>query len=232
MTSGAPGPSPQWVYDRLYAHFGPQHWWPARTPFEVCVGAILTQAVSWKNVQQALHALETSGLLSPKAIAEAPHETLADLIRPTRYFNQKTRRLQGFCRHLMEHYGGDLTALFARPTPQVRAELLSLWGIGEETADSMLLYAGGHPVFVVDAYTRRLTVRLGLCDESIRYGPLQQFYSAGLPRDRQVYNEFHALIVALGQATCTATEPRCSDCPLATRCSYAGTLAELKEVGL
>lgn len=206
------------VYDRLYRHFGPRHWWPGDTPFEIAIGAILTQSVSWSNVEKAIGALKERDALDPASILSMDVDLLASLIRPTLYFNMKARKLQAFCRHLLDMYGGEMGAMRARPLPELREELLGLYGIGPETADSILLYALAKPVFVVDAYTRRIFARMGMAPSDIGYGALQAFFTGRLPRDASLFNEYHALIVTLGKECCTAKNPRCGECPLQDCC--------------
>jgi len=209
------------VYNRLFARFGPQHWWPASTPFEMAVGAILTQSVSWRNVERAIANLASEGLLEPAPLAGAPIELVAELVRPARYYWQKARRLQTFARHLVQRHGGSIEAMLRGETAKVRSELLALEGIGPETADSILLYGGGHPVFVVDAYTRRLFHRIGVWDEKIGYAAMQERFHRALPADPGLFNEYHALIVRAGKEYCTARRPRCGGCPLASLCRTA-----------
>lgn len=216
------------VYRRLFARFGPQHWWPASTPFEMAVGAILTQSVAWRNVEQAIANLKAGGLLDPHALAGAPLERIAEAIRPARYFRQKADRLQRFARHLVERYGGSVGQMLEGPTASVRSELLSLPGIGPETADSILLYGGGHPVFVVDAYTRRIFHRIGVWDERIEYAAMQDRFHRSLPEDPALFNEYHALIVRTGNEYCKARRPRCRECPLAGLCAAGAPPAESK----
>jgi endonuclease-3 related protein len=206
------------VYHRLYDHFGPRYWWPGDTPFEIAIGAILTQSVSWSNVEKAIYALKEKDALDPASIAAMDTDDLASLIRPTLYFNMKARKLKSFCRHLLDTYGGEMGAMQKRPLSELRAELLGLYGIGPETADSILLYAFEKPVFVVDAYTRRIFARIGYVPPDIGYDALQVLFSDRLPPDGALFNEYHALIVTLGKEYCTAKSPRCGDCPLKDCC--------------
>ncbi len=201
------------VYRALFRHFGPQHWWPGRTPFEVCVGAILTQNTAWTNVEKAIARLRATRSLTPRALHALPAAALADLIRPAGYFNVKARRLHAFTGLLHDRHGGSLRRLFALPTPELRAALLATSGIGPETADSILLYAAGQPVFVIDAYTRRVLARHGWLDARSGYADAQALFTAQLPADLARYNEYHALIVALGKHHCRP-RPRCEACPL------------------
>lgn len=211
------------IYERLLGCFGPQGWWPAETEFEVIVGAILTQAAAWKNVESAISNLKVEGLLSPGSILEVDEGKLGEAIRPAGYFNAKARKLKAFICFLFEEYGGELEAFLSLPRNRLRSELLSIWGIGPETADSIILYAAEKPSFVVDAYTKRIFARLGLVHEDIRYGELQDFFEKQLPEDVSLYKEFHALIVELGKNYCK-TKPACEGCPLGDLCKNERTL--------
>lgn len=201
------------VYRALHHHFGPQHWWPGGTRFEVIVGAILTQNTAWSNVEKAIARLRAARVLNPARLHALPRARLAELIRPAGYFNVKAARLHAFTALLHEKYGGSLTRLFRRPTGTLRLTLLSVPGIGPETADSILLYAADRPVFVVDAYTRRLTERHGWTHTRATYDEVAQLFTRVVPASRPVYNEYHALLVALGKHYCRPT-PRCDECPL------------------
>lgn len=203
------------VYDRLYSHFGPRHWWPADTPFEVIVGAILTQSVAWRNVEKAINNLKEAGLLSVDSLYQADTETIGQLIVPTRYYQAKAKKLKAFINHLVGNYNGDLKLMFSQPLEKLRPELLSLYGIGPETADSILLYAGGYHIFVIDAYTHRIFHRLGVFDEGAKYAAMQKKFMDNLPADVQLYNDYHALIDGLGHRLCRNQKPACSECPLA-----------------
>ncbi len=212
------------LYTRLFAAYGEQHWWPGETPFEVMVGAILTQNTAWANVERAITALRQADALSPRALRALPLERLAALIRPSGYFNAKARKLRALGEYLGAH-GDDIEALFrSRPLDELRDELLMLHGVGPETADSMLLYAGNLPSFVVDAYTIRILRRLGVIqpDERATYDAVQALFHAALPRDARLYNEYHALFVAHGKDICRAQRPRCESCSLLPDCP-AGT---------
>ena len=208
------------IYRRLLDRYGPQHWWPAETPFEMIVGAILTQAVTWKNVERAIANLKAAGVLSPEAIHALSEEELAELIRPAGYFNAKARKLKAFVAALMERRQGDLDAFFAQELPRLRAELLAIHGIGPETADAILLYAAHKPIFMIDAYTVRLFTRLGLAREGVRYQELQRLFMENLPPDVSLFQEYHALIVAHAKETCRKRQPRCPACPLLDLCPY------------
>ena len=201
-------------YDALFAAHGPQHWWPGRTRFEVIVGAILTQNTSWSNVEVAIGNLHGEGLLTPRAIEGVSFSRLARLIRSSGYFRQKAKKLKCFVRFLASEYGGSLARMFRAPATQLREKLLAVHGIGPETADSILLYAGKHAVFVVDAYTRRILERHQLADAGHGYEEIRQLFESSLPADAALYNEFHALIVGTGKEYCRKRNPRCSDCPL------------------
>jgi endonuclease-3 related protein len=232
------------IYRKLSRAWGRQHWWPAETPFEVIVGAILTQNTSWTNVERAMANLRAAAVLSVEGIRELPLPKLEALVRPSGYFRQKAQRLKNFAAFLDAHYGGSLEQMFATPTEQLRAELLTQNGIGPETADSILLYAGGHESFVVDAYTRRilerhLTVSAGAKYDEIRNlieralqreGPVESHRPGRQARPRsheasamstaqrspraQVYNEMHGLLVQVGKHYCLKQQPKCEICPL------------------
>jgi endonuclease-3 related protein len=206
------------IHKRLYNRFGKQYWWPGETPFEVCVGAILTQSTAWSNVEKAIDNLKKEDLLTPQKLNRVETKRLAQLIKPAGYYNAKTRKLKEFTTHLAENHNNDLDRLFSQPIPKLREELLSIWGIGPETADSIILYAAEKPTFVVDAYTKRVFHRLGFTKEDIHYEKLKEFSENNLPRDTQVYNEFHALIVRLGKEHCKKTKPLCAGCPLIKDC--------------
>jgi endonuclease-3 related protein len=205
------------IYQRLFDAFGPQGWWPAESDFEMCVGAILTQSTAWVNVEKAIGNLKRNGMLDPVLIGNTPSERLADIIRPSGYYNTKARKLKAFCRHLIEHHGGNLASLFHVKLPGLRGELLSIWGVGPETADSIILYGAEQPIFVVDSYTRRIFGRLGLTPPQADYSSLQRYFLERLPSDVYLFQEYHALIVALGKDVCRPT-PVCSRCPLGDLC--------------
>jgi endonuclease III related protein len=209
----------QEIHDRLLSHFGPQHWWPGDTPFEVMVGAVLTQNTAWSNVEKAIGQLKTARALACAPILALHQEELARLIRPAGFFNVKSRRLKALCRFLDQRGVAEAPEALARQAApdQLRQALLEVHGVGEETADSILLYALGLPSFVVDAYTRRIFSRLGLLAGDEAYGDIQSCFHAHLPAEVALFNEYHALIVALGK-TCCRPRPRCGACPLAPRC--------------
>jgi endonuclease III related protein len=209
------------IYDRLLEHFGPQHWWPAETPFEVMVGAILTQNTAWTNVERGIKALKTADALSVAALLALDHDTLAALIRPAGYFNIKARRLKALCQSLYDASVADAPERLAQQgtLAELRDRLLTINGVGAETADSILLYALERPSFVVDTYTRRSFTRLGLLRGDETYAAIQAYFQAALPTDLALFNEYHALIVALGKHHCRPT-PRCAGCPLNTHCAH------------
>ena len=206
------------VYSRLLEHYGPQHWWPAESPYEVMVGAILTQNTSWTQVEKAIANLKRAGVLSPAGIANLPAEELQTLIRPSGFFRQKGERLQTLTALLLDAFLGDPARLCSGDLDQARARLLALHGIGPETADSILLYAGGRPSFVVDAYTLRLLTRLAVVHGNEGYETIRRRFMDSLPSDSGLFNEYHALIVVHAKQTCRKRQPRCSTCPLASLC--------------
>jgi endonuclease III related protein len=201
-------------YETLFEALGPQSWWPAKTPFEVIVGAILTQNTSWTNVERAIANLRRERLLTPGAIERVPHAHLARLIRSSGYFRQKTKKLKAFVRFLSAEYSGSLARMFQTPMAELREKLLAVHGIGPETADSILLYAGHKDVFVVDAYTKRIFARHGFVSDDVPYEELRSLIESALPRDVSRYNEFHALLVQVGKNWCRPRDPRCAECPL------------------
>lgn len=202
------------VYERLLAAFGPQHWWPGESPFEVLVGTVLVQNTAWQNVAKAIDRLKDADLLDPHALYAVPTEELEELIRPAGYFRVKTGRLRNLLKLLVERYDGSLDAMFATDLDTLRAELLEIRGVGPETADSILLYAGGFATFVVDTYTRRVLARHGWIDFDADYYAIKDHFESGLERDAALFNEYHALLVRLGKLHCRKT-PKCDGCPLA-----------------
>ncbi|MFO7987367.1 MAG: endonuclease III domain-containing protein [Desulfatiglandaceae bacterium] len=203
------------MFHLLKTRFGPQQWWPADTPLEVMVGAVLTQNTNWKNVEKAILNLKKKDLLSLERLYGLAPEALAHEIRPAGYYNIKARRLKNLIGFVMEQYAGDLEALRKARTQTLRQDLLSVNGVGPETADSILLYALDRPVFVVDAYTHRILSRHAMADQEETYHELQQLFMMHLPDDSSLYNEFHALIVQAGKHYCRRT-PLCERCPLKT----------------
>jgi endonuclease-3 related protein len=207
------------IYGLLHARFGPQHWWPqSNGAFEIVVGAILTQNTAWANVEKAIANLKRARLLTPDALHRVPTARLARLIRPSGYFNLKAKKLKAFAQFLFAKHGGRLSHLFRLDTARLREELLAVYGIGPETADSIILYAARQPIFVVDAYTRRIFARLGLARDDATYAELQRLFMENLGRDEQLFNEYHALFVALGKNICKKRAPCCAECPLLRIC--------------
>jgi endonuclease III related protein len=225
------------IFQILLKQFGSQGWWPTapangKRPayhsapltaghtesqrFEICIGAILTQNTAWSNVEKALCHLHEKNMMSPQKIAKAPSGILEKMIRSSGYFRQKTKKIKIFSNFLIQKYHGKITPLLKQSTEKVRLELLNLFGLGPETVDSMLLYAGGHPIFVVDAYTRRIGNRIGLFDTE-KYEEIQNYFHRTLDHSAVLYNEFHALLVALGKNICK-TNPLCPQCPLIKVC--------------
>ena len=208
------------MYRRLYQRYGPQGWWPGDGPLDVVIGAILTQAAAWTNVEAAMRYLTEAGCWSLEAIHRLPVEDLALVIRPSGYFNAKARKLKAFAGHVVNRYGGDLSAFLGQELEPLRLELLSIYGIGPETADDILLYAAGKPSFVVDAYTRRIVQRLGVIvqEGGDGYGAYQALFHDNLPHDAPLFNEYHALLDRHAKEACTKT-PRCEGCCLRDICA-------------
>jgi len=202
------------IYEILLNKYGPQKWWPGDTPFEVCIGAILTQNTSWKNVEKAISNLKKSSKLKASALRDIPAEELACLIKPAGYYNQKAKKLKNFINFLFEKYNGRVEDMKDRDANYLREELLSIKGIGKETADSILLYALEKPVFVVDAYTYRIAVRHNLVGEDTDYDELQRTFVNNLDVSVSVFNEYHALLVRIGKEFCKKKEQLCKECPL------------------
>lgn len=209
------------IFNILYDHFGPLHWWPAETPFEVVVGAILTQNTAWINVEQAIDNLKQASVLSPEKMAEIPTHCLEELIKPSGYYRQKADRLQKLAEHLVQQWESNPANLCNGPLDEARSRLLELHGIGPETADSILLYAANRPSFVVDAYTKRIFARIGLLRGCEAYEEIRAMFMQNLPNDTDLYNEFHAQIVHLAKTCCTKNAPHCVRCPLNNDCCYA-----------
>lgn len=201
------------MFGLLYNYFGPQGWWPAETTVEVIVGTVLTQNTNWNNAAKAIENLKRRELLSINALHSLKETELAQEIQPAGYFNIKARRLKNLINFFMECCQGDLSLFFEGNTQTLREQLLSIKGIGPETADSILLYAGNRPVFVIDAYTYRILMRHSMCDEQSGYHELQETFMDNLPEDTQLFNEFHALIVQTGKDYCRK-KPVCNACPL------------------
>jgi endonuclease-3 related protein len=205
------------IYQLLYERYGPQNWWPADTPLEMIIGAILTQSAAWTNVEKAIGNLKSNGTLTITGLREIPQDELARLIYSSGYYNVKARKVKAFVDWLAEEYDGDLNRLFALDASTLRQELLSVHGVGEETADSIVLYAAHQPMFVIDAYTRRIITRLGLapCEET--YAAFQALFMENLLHDEALFNEYHALLVQHGKTICRK-KPVCGDCCLNRVC--------------
>ena len=203
----------QKMYEMMERHFGNLYWWPGETPIEIAVGAILTQNTNWKNVERAIDKLKSHGLLSSEALLKANNERVAELIKPAGYYNVKTKRLKAFLHFLKREHEGKMDRMLETDLWTLRKQLLSVNGIGEETADSILLYAGNKPIFVVDGYTRRILERHGIIGNDWSYGRIQKLYMDHLPERATLYNQYHALLVSTGKHYCKKT-PLCTDCPL------------------
>lgn len=229
------------IYKALHSSFGPQGWWPVagryhpgdysypKTPqqqWEIVAGAILAQNTSWKNAAAAIGELRRKRKLTVAAMAKMPQQKLAAMIRSSGYYNEKAKKLKIVAKHVIDNYDGKIQRLLKKRTQQLRKELLSLHGIGPETADSILLYAARKPVFVIDAYTRRIMQRIGYDQHS--YEELQQLFERNLSRSEKIYNEFHALLVELGKNTCTKNNPECRNCPLLPLCSHGKSVMKQK----
>ncbi len=206
------------IFNQLYRHFGEQFWWPASSPFEVIVGAVLTQNTSWTNVEKAIKNLKNRDLLTPDKISRFSLQKLEKLVYPTGFYRQKARRLKTVSKYLERRYRGGWEKFFSRPVDDLRKELLAIKGLGPETVDSILLYAGGRPVFVIDAYTKRLCRRLGI-NHADDYESLRSFFEKNLPAEVRLFNEFHALIVTLSKNYCRV-KPVCKGCPLKKDCNF------------
>ena len=202
------------IYERLFLAYGPQHWWPARTRVEIVVGAILTQNTAWSNVERAIDNLRQAKVLTWRALRDVPASELAELIRPSGTYDVKAKRLGSFVRYLWENHNGSLRSLLNGELESARERLLSIHGIGPETADAILLYAGNRASFVVDAYTRRILHRHYLCGDRVAYKTLRGLFHAALPADPSLFNQYHALFVSLGKKHCRS-RARCEGCPLA-----------------
>jgi len=214
------------VYDRLAEAFGHQEWWPAESPFEVMVGAVLTQNTNWKNVEKAIENLREADLLEPRALYDVPAEELEELIRPAGYYRIKTGRLRNLLELVVKQYSGSLDEMFAIDKATLREQLLSVKGIGPETADSILLYAAEMPSFVVDTYTYRIFSRHGWIDFEADYHAIQDYMQSSLREDVGLYNEYHALLVQLGKDYCRKNNPKCNECPLAEMLPGSGPLED------
>jgi endonuclease-3 related protein len=212
------------IYELLFERYGHQKWWPADTPLEMIIGAILTQSAAWTNVEKAIHNLKACGGFTIQGLRSLPQDELARLIYPSGYYNVKAKKIRAFVDWLAERYGSDLDALFALETAELRKQLLSIHGVGEETADSIILYAAHQPIFVIDAYTRRIIARLGLAPREETYAAYQGVFMDNLPHDETLFNEYHALLVQLGKTVCRK-QPLCADCCLSHLCLSSAELA-------
>ncbi len=213
------------VYRRLLSAFGPQHWWPGDSPFEIMVGAILVQNTSWKNVERGIENLREAGVLEPRDLYELPVEELEELLRPVGYYRIKARRLRNLLRLLVEEFGGDVSHMLSTPMGPLRELLLGVHGIGPETADSIVLYAAEQPSFVVDTYTHRVLARHGWIGYDVDYHQLQSYFHDVLPHEVELFNEFHALLVRVGHLYCRK-QPKCEECPLREMLPEGGPIAE------
>ena len=209
------------IYEILLTHFGPQGWWPGDTPFEIMVGAVLTQNTNWVNVSKAIDNLKRENLLAFEKLHDLPVEVLAEKIKPAGYFNLKASRLKNLLNFISDAYSGSLQHMFAMDMYSLREEILTVKGIGPETADSILLYAGNKPVFVVDAYTHRIFARHNIIAEEDGYYEIQEYFLLSLPEEIELFNEYHALIVRLGKEFCKKSKPLCSQCPLGEFAGFA-----------
>jgi endonuclease-3 related protein len=201
------------IYNRLYKAYGPRHWWPGESSLEVMVGAILTQNTSWKNVEKAIQRLQENNVLSVKGLHQLKKQELASLIKSSGYYRIKADRLKFFIDFLFEEYGGDIRKMGREPLAELRRKLLQVKGIGPETADSILLYGLKKPIFVVDAYTKRILSRHTIVSEKASYEEIQGLFMNYLPHNERLFNEYHALLVYLGKALCKKI-PRCDRCPI------------------
>lgn len=217
------------IYHRLLKAYGPQGWWPGESRFEMIAGAILTQAAAWRNVELALANLKAAGINDWSAVHHMEIHALAELVRPSGYYNAKARKLKAFAAHVCEEYAGSLDAMFAADRTTLRRELLRIHGIGPETADDILVYAAGKPSFVIDAYTIRIMRRVGLTPEGRDdYAGWQAMFHAGVHEDVQVYNEFHALLDRHHKEACTKNAPSCSECCLRDICATGRSAADAR----
>ena len=222
------------IYNNLYSHFAPQHWWPVteegkfyprysggpkteKQQLEVCFGAILTQNTSWKNVEKAIYNLNKNNLINVKKILNINNKKLAEIIKSSGYHNQKAKKLKNFCYFLLKNYNGKLGLLFKNDVEELRKQLLSVNGIGPETGDSIILYAAKKSIFVVDAYTKRIFSRIGYKEKT--YDEFQKLFMSSLPNSERLFNEYHALIVELGKSVCKK-KPLCYKCPINMHCNY------------
>lgn len=215
------------TYELLYAALGPQHWWPGESPFEVMVGAVLVQNTAWRNVERAIENLRAAGLMEPRALYALSADDLAELIRPAGYYRVKSQRLRNLLKLVVESHGASLDEMFATELDILRPLLLSIPGIGPETADAILLYAGGHATFVVDTYTHRVLARHGWIGYDATYNEIKELFETNLPDNAKLYNEYHALLVRVGKDYCHRSKPKCEACPLACLLPAGGIVAAM-----
>lgn len=202
------------VYEHLLTRLGSQRWWPGESPFEIMVGAVLVQNTAWRNVERAINNLREAGVMELYALHSLPPEELAELIRPAGYFQVKAKRLRNLLKFVIDEHDGSLDAMFRTNIATLREQLLAIHGIGPETADAILLYAGGLPTFVVDTYTHRVLARHGWIGYDADYHKIKDYFESTLPADANLYNEYHALLVRVGKDYCRKSAPKCEECPL------------------
>ncbi len=212
------------VYERMLAALGPQRWWPGDSPFEIMVGAVLVQNTAWRNVERAIANLREASVMEPHALYNLPPAELAELIRPAGYYQVKAKRLRNLLRFLVEEYDGSLEKMFRTALVSLREQLLAIHGIGPETADAIILYAGQLPTFVVDTYTHRILARHGWIAYDAGYDEINDYFESSLPSDPALYNEYHALLVRIGKEFCKRTVPNCEACPLAPMLPTSGII--------
>ncbi|QQE76942.1 endonuclease III domain-containing protein [Alicyclobacillus sp. SO9] len=223
MSSSPSSPSAKLlqIYNLMYEHFGDRKWWPAESTEEIVIGAILVQNVSWKNVENAINLLKSRGLCSFNRMLHAPTTEVEQCIRSTRFYRTKSKKLYAFAEHLQTQYQGSLQQMFHQEAPKLRTELLNIYGIGPETADDIVLYAAELPTFVVDAYTKRIFSRLSILTEGQDYEEIRSWFLEYLPTDVALFNQYHALLDAVGHHYCLPKHPHCSQCPLQETCAHA-----------
>ncbi|HVT27640.1 MAG TPA: endonuclease III domain-containing protein [Lacipirellulaceae bacterium] len=215
------------VYERMLKKFGPQNWWPGDSPFEIMVGAVLVQNTAWRNVERAIANLRDAGLMEPRELYQLSLTELAELIRPAGYYQVKAKRLRNLLQFIVDTYDGSLESMFRNDLASLRDELLTIHGIGPETADAILLYAGGLPTFVVDTYTHRILARHGWIGYDFTYHEIKDYFESSLPPDAALYNEYHALLVRVGKDYCKRTAPKCQLCPLAPTLPDSGIVTPI-----
>lgn len=213
------------AYDRLFAAYGEQHWWPGEGPFEVLVGAVLVQNTAWRNVEKALENLREAGCLEARRLYKLPVAELAELIRPAGYYQVKAKRLRNLLQLLVEQFDASIETMFATPPDRLRELLLEVNGVGQETADAILLYAGNVPTFVADSYAHRVAARHGWLHFDADYASIKEFFEERLPAEPRLYNEYHALLVRVGKEHCKSSEAKCDGCPLAPLLPEGGPIA-------